>query len=45
MIGDKLNWCQMETIVARMAHLQNPWCCAHNRPTIRHLMDVDWMDN
>lgn len=44
MIGDKLNWSQMEDIVARMTHLQNPWCCAHNRPTIRHLMDVDWMD-
>jgi DNA mismatch repair protein MutL len=44
MIGDKLTWCQMEKIVRRMSDLKNPWVCAHNRPTIRHLMDTDWMD-
>uniref|UniRef100_A0A6G1S9A4 Mismatch repair endonuclease PMS2 n=1 Tax=Aceria tosichella TaxID=561515 RepID=A0A6G1S9A4_9ACAR len=44
MIGDKLTWSQMEGIVAKMSDLKNPWVCAHNRPTIRHLMDTDWMD-
>lgn len=43
MIGDKLNWSQMDNIVSKMSALQNPWICAHNRPTIRHLMDTDWM--
>lgn len=44
MIGDKLSWSQMSSIVSKMAILKNPWVCAHNRPTIRHLMDTDWMD-
>lgn len=43
MIGDSLNWSQMEDIVRKMSILENPWVCAHNRPTIRHLMDIDWM--
>lgn len=43
MIGQPLSWSQMHSIVAKMSHLKNPWVCAHNRPTIRHLMDVDWM--
>lgn len=43
MIGDKLSWSQMCSIVSKMSTLENPWICAHNRPTIRHLMEVDWM--
>lgn len=43
MIGQELSWAQMEDIVRKMSILQNPWVCAHNRPTIRHLMSVDWM--
>lgn len=42
MIGDKLTWSQMVSIVGRMADLKNPWVCAHGRPTIRHLMEMDW---
>lgn len=45
MIGDSLDWAKMESIVRKMSSLENPWVCAHNRPTIRHLMDVDWMQN
>lgn len=45
MIGDKLNWSQMKEIVSKMSTLQNPWVCAHNRPTIRHLMDTDWVSD
>jgi len=44
MIGDKLSWQQMTEIVTKMSTLKNPWVCAHNRPTIRHLMDTDWMN-
>lgn len=44
MIGDKLSRPQMAEIVSKMTSLQNPWVCAHNRPTIRHLMDTDWMN-
>lgn len=43
MIGDQLSWSQMNDIVFKMSNLENPWICAHNRPTIRHLMEVDWM--
>lgn len=43
MIGQSLSWAQMRSIVSKMTNLQNPWVCAHNRPTIRHLMDIDWM--
>lgn len=43
MIGDKLTWSQMDNIVEKMSTLENPWVCAHDRPTIRHLMDTDWM--
>lgn len=43
MIGDNLTWAQMTDIVAKMARLKNPWVCAHNRPTIRHLIDIDWV--
>lgn len=43
MIGDKLSFPQMEEIVKKMSTLENPWVCAHNRPTIRHLMESDWL--
>lgn len=43
MIGDKLSHSKMVEIVSKMSDLDNPWVCAHNRPTIRHLMDIDWM--
>lgn len=43
MIGDKLTRAQMIIIVSKMSRLSNPWICAHDRPTIRHLMDVEWM--
>jgi len=40
MIGDSLFNSQMKTIVSQMSDLQNPWHCAHNRPTIRHLLNI-----
>lgn len=40
MIGEALVGSQMQTIVGHMSRLQNPWHCAHNRPTIRHLIDL-----
>ncbi|CAG2103946.1 unnamed protein product [Medioppia subpectinata] len=41
MIGDSLNTSQMKTIVSQMSGCENPWHCAHNRPTIRHLANLD----
>lgn len=43
MIGDKLSFPQMDEIVKKMSTLDNPWVCAHDRPTIRHLMESDWL--
>ena len=41
MIGEPLTASQMHTIVGHMSALKNPWHCAHNRPTIRHLIDLE----
>ncbi|CAG2170360.1 unnamed protein product [Oppiella nova] len=40
MIGEPLIASQMKTIVDHMSGLENPWHCAHNRPTIRHLVNL-----
>ncbi|XP_054168173.1 mismatch repair endonuclease PMS2-like [Oppia nitens] len=40
MIGESLFNSQMKTIVTQMSQLMNPWHCAHNRPTIRHLINL-----
>jgi len=40
MIGTSLYNSHMKTIVSKMSQLQNPWHCAHNRPTIRHLVNL-----
>ncbi|OTF81938.1 mismatch repair endonuclease PMS2-like protein [Euroglyphus maynei] len=40
MIGDYLTPLQMKMLVAKMVNVRNPWHCAHNRPTIRHLISL-----
>jgi len=30
----------MEALVRKMQHVDNPWDCAHGRPTIRHVKDL-----
>ncbi|XP_017892868.1 mismatch repair endonuclease PMS2 [Ceratina calcarata] len=40
MIGTALNLNDMQRLVRQMARLENPWCCPHGRPTIRHLLSL-----
>ncbi|OAF71669.1 hypothetical protein A3Q56_00556 [Intoshia linei] len=40
MIGDPLNFDQMQKIIKNLGTLKSPWNCPHGRPTIRHLMDI-----
>lgn len=37
MIGDSLNYDQMQGIVCRLASLRDPWSCPHGRPTVKHV--------
>ncbi|RWS09943.1 mismatch repair endonuclease PMS2-like isoform X2 [Dinothrombium tinctorium] len=41
MIGKKLTISQMKTVVEHMSSLSNPWVCAHGRPSIRHLFNLN----
>ncbi|XP_055343428.1 mismatch repair endonuclease PMS2-like [Paramacrobiotus metropolitanus] len=45
MIGKPLNSFEMKTIVSHMADLKEPWRCAHGRPTMRHLFNIDDLEN
>ena len=40
MIGDPLSINQMEALVRKMRNVDNPWDCAHGRPTVRHVKDL-----
>ncbi|KAJ6219168.1 hypothetical protein RDWZM_004980 [Blomia tropicalis] len=40
MVGDTLFKPQMEKMLQKMCSLCDPWHCAHNRPTIRHLLSL-----
>ncbi|EYC09889.1 hypothetical protein Y032_0058g2875 [Ancylostoma ceylanicum] len=40
MIGTALTTNQMQTIVAHLGTLDQPWNCPHGRPTLRHLVDL-----
>jgi hypothetical protein len=31
---------QMESLVRKMRNVDNPWDCAHGRPTVRHVKDL-----
>lgn len=41
MFGDDLSFSKMKSIVSNMGELVKPWICAHGRPTIRHLLNLD----
>lgn len=41
MIGESLTLSQMDKILSRICDLRDPWHCAHNRPTIRHLICLE----
>lgn len=40
MIGTALHPRDMQRIVARLEHVEQPWNCPHGRPTLRHLVDL-----
>lgn len=40
MIGTALTTAQMQSIVAHLGSLDQPWNCPHGRPTLRHLVDL-----
>lgn len=37
MIGQSLSPAHMRQVITHMTNLNNPWCCPHGRPTMRHL--------
>ena len=41
MIGTDLTPREMTRIVRALAELENPWCCPHGRPTMRHVFRFD----
>jgi hypothetical protein len=41
MIGTSLSHKEMRSIVQQMHTVQSPWVCAHGRPTMRHVRDLN----
>eukprot|EP00347_Sterkiella_histriomuscorum_P000590 403375263 len=45
MVGKKLERRQQYEIVSGLSNLKDPWICAHGRPTMRYIMDIqDFQD-
>lgn len=40
MIGTALKVQEMQRVVAKLEHVEQPWNCPHGRPTLRHLVDL-----
>lgn len=40
MIGDALSQKKMEEVVKRLCSMDQPWTCAHGRPTVKHIRDL-----
>jgi DNA mismatch repair protein PMS2 len=40
MIGTAMKPQEMERVVAKLEHVEQPWNCPHGRPTLRHLADL-----
>ncbi|CDW73097.1 dna mismatch repair protein [Stylonychia lemnae] len=41
MIGDKLNSQQIRDLIDHLYKLKEPWICAHGRPTMRYIMNIE----
>merc|ERR1719253_2365863 len=41
MIGTTLSQKEMEVIVRKMKNVNAPWDCAHGRPTLRHVTELN----
>ncbi|KYQ92674.1 MutL DNA mismatch repair protein [Tieghemostelium lacteum] len=40
MVGTALTTQQMKQVINNLSTLDNPWCCPHGRPTMRHLINM-----
>lgn len=40
MIGTALKAQEMQRVVNKLEHVEQPWNCPHGRPTLRHLVDL-----
>jgi len=40
MIGEALSEKQMDELIKKLHEVDEPWTCAHGRPTIRHIKDL-----
>jgi DNA mismatch repair protein PMS2 len=40
MVGQSLSQRKMEEIVLNLRDVEDPWTCAHGRPTVRHVKDL-----
>jgi hypothetical protein len=43
MVGTPLNKDQMKKIIKHMSTMKAPWNCPHGRPTMRHLVDLNFL--
>jgi hypothetical protein len=41
MVGDILTKDKMRDVVDHLQELKKPWICAHGRPTMRYLLNID----
>uniref|UniRef100_A0A1B6EBR8 MutL C-terminal dimerisation domain-containing protein n=1 Tax=Clastoptera arizonana TaxID=38151 RepID=A0A1B6EBR8_9HEMI len=43
MIGTALSHSDMKRLISNMGNIEHPWNCPHGRPTMRHLLNLDYM--
>ncbi|KAF2073628.1 hypothetical protein CYY_005047 [Polysphondylium violaceum] len=43
MVGTALTHQEMKNVLNNLSTLENPWCCPHGRPTMRHLIDTNYL--
>lgn len=41
MVGNALTKDKMREVVDHLEDLRKPWICAHGRPTMRYLLNID----
>lgn len=43
MIGTALSQSEMQQLILHMGEIEQPWNCPHGRPTMRHLVNLDYI--
>ncbi|XP_054285964.1 mismatch repair endonuclease PMS2-like [Macrosteles quadrilineatus] len=43
MIGSALSHAEMKRLLVHMGEIEQPWNCPHGRPTMRHLINLDFV--